>query len=74
MPWSQIFTSQICLLTLFAYISEFTVVCVVTDVLYMCLIHVKGEKNTINMKKKDMKRIIKSDPCPTPLPPKKKIK
>ena len=28
----------------FAYISEFTVVCVVKDVLYMCLIHVKGIK------------------------------
>ena len=27
------------------YISEFTVVCVVTDDLYMCLIHVKGIKN-----------------------------
>ena len=45
MPWSQIFTSQICLLTLFAYISEFTAVCVVTYVLYMCLINVKGIKN-----------------------------
>ena len=41
--------SQICLLTLFAYISEFTVVCVVTDVfIYMCLIHVKGIKNKKN--------------------------
>ena len=51
MPWSQIFTSQICLLTLFAYISEFTAVCVVTDVLYMCLIHVKGIKKNENIKK-----------------------
>ena len=48
MPWSRILTAQICLLTLFAYISEFTVVCVVTDVLYMCLLHVKGVKKLKN--------------------------
>ena len=39
---------------LFAFISEFTVVCVVTDVLNMCLMHVKGIKKTkkkINKKK-----------------------
>ena len=33
-----------CLIFFFLFISEFTVVCVVTDVLYMCLIHVKGIK------------------------------
>ena len=36
---------------LFAYISDFTVVCVVTDVLYVCLIHVKGIKIKTNNKK-----------------------
>ena len=41
MLYSRILMSQIYLLTLFAYISEFTVVSVVTDVLYMCIIHVK---------------------------------
>ena len=54
MPWLQILTSQISLLTLFAYISEFTVVCVVTDVFIyvpMCLIHIKGIKNKKNTKK-----------------------
>ena len=35
----------------FAYISGITVVCVVTDVLYMCLIHVKGIKTKNNNKK-----------------------
>ena len=29
---------------LFAYFYEFTVVCVLTDVVYICLIHVKGMK------------------------------
>ena len=42
MPESRILTSKICLLTLFADISESTVVCFVTDVWYMCLIHVEG--------------------------------
>ena len=54
-------------LTLFAYIYEFTVMYVVTEVLYMCLIHVKGinnNKKNNKKKKKDMKRIIKSDPPP----------
>ena len=37
--------------------------------LYMCLLHVKGMKtkknnDKINKKKKNMKRIIKSDPPP----------
>ena len=40
----------------FAYIFKFSVVCLVIDVLYMCLIHVKGIKinnnNKINKKKK----------------------
>ena len=58
------------------YYSVLTVVCVVTYVfLYMFLIHVKGMKtkknnDKINEKKKNMKRIIKSDP-PPPLPRKK---
>ena len=69
MPYSQILMSQICLLTLFAliFIYVLTVVYDVTYVLYMCLIHVKGMKtkknnDKINKKKKNMKRIIKSDP------------
>ena len=53
MPKSQILTSQKCFLTLIAYISEFKVVCVVTDVLYMCLIHVKGIKKILKNKEKE---------------------
>ena len=40
-----LYSSRLIFYYYFAYISEFTVVCVVTDVLYMCLIHVKGMKN-----------------------------
>ena len=39
-----LFSSCLIFIYYFAYISEFTVVCVETDVLYMCLIHVKGIK------------------------------
>ena len=40
LPFSQILTSQICLLTLtFACISEFTVACVVTEVFYICTLY-----------------------------------
>ena len=52
MPLSQILTSQICLLMLFAYISEFTVVCVVTDVLYICALYMYRDKKKKNKNKK----------------------
>ena len=52
MPLSQILTSQICLLMLFAYISEFTVVWVVTDVLYICALYMYRDKKKINKNKK----------------------
>ena len=54
------------------YIYEFTVVCVVTDVLYMCLIHVKGikiKKNKKNIYKKKKIRHEENNKIRTPPPP-----
>ena len=54
------------------YISDFIVVCVATDVLYMCLIYVKGIKNKIKIKINKKKKIRHEENNKIRPPPRKK--
>ena len=58
----------------FASISEFTVVCVVTDVSFMCRIHIKGIKNNIKNNKKKIRHEENNKISPPLHPPENKNK